>query len=132
MNALQHYLLKIIKRAGAGGVRSGMRAPDHSAQQISNALNVLKVAGTIHSVRVSHKVCRYFFDKHDADVYATRQKTVSSPEMRVNLGTHKKKHLLRGKAPWAADAPMVITKRTKITVAKTPPAPLRTNTYMEF
>lgn len=99
-----------------------------SATQVRAAIWHLMQAGALHRAKLAHKVVRYFTDAQLAAQYERlHRRAPATPVTSMgqrNNPTHKS---LR--AWWPADAPMVITEHTKITVAKPLPQPIRTNTH---
>lgn len=97
------------------------------ATQIRAAIWHLMQDGALHPARLSHKVVRYFADaKRAAEYERLYRRSMATPTTTRGRAetTHKSQ-----RAWWPADAPMVITAKTKITVVNALPQPLRTNTH---
>lgn len=98
------------------------------ATQIRAAIWHLKQAGVLHAATLSHRVVRYFDDAARAAKYERlHRRAPATPTTTLGKRNNPAHKALR--AWWPADAPMVITAETKITVAKMPELPLRTNTH---
>lgn len=105
----------------------------YTAKQVRAAIWLLKQAGAVHVAKLSHRNVRYFTDKQAAQAYERRHRQAASHAQAVNH-TGKKITMIHKsqRAWWPADAPMVFTDATKITVAPSPPTPARTNTHNEW
>lgn len=98
------------------------------ATQIRAAIWHLKQAGSLHPATLSHRVVRYFTDaQRTAEYERLHRRAPATPTTTLDRRNNPSHKALR--AWWPADAPMVITADTKITVAKPLPQPVRTNTH---
>lgn len=107
----------------------GMCAADlHSGGQMSgNAADVLKTLvaeGRLTRVALNRKLVRYFANPEDAQRLLALA-NAPLPSVRAAAAA-------RHRAPWPADAPMVITPQTKFTRVPTPAPALRTNTHSQL
>lgn len=101
-----------------------------TAEAVSMALYRLRKIGKVHAARLSHKKVRYFIEADVAQDYEKAHKRISMDAAPTNhtgrminmSGKHQR-------AWWPPDAPMVITEKTRITVAQPLPQPTRTNTH---
>ncbi len=93
----------------------------YSPEAVRRAAEALVAAGRLVRSKVSPRRVRYFANAQLAQSYSA-----APPVRAMAAGT-------RFKAAWRADEPGVITSRTKIIVAPTPPRGVyRTNTYLQF
>ena len=99
------------------------------ATQIRAAIWHLVQAGALHPARLSHKVVRYFTEAQLAAQYeCLHRRAPARPATTMGERSNPTHKSLR-RAWWPADAPMVITEHTRVTVAKPLPQPTRTNTH---
>ena len=105
----------------------------YTAKQVRTAIWVLKQAGAVHVARLSHRSVRYFTDKQVAQAYERKHRAATSGGHSVNRAGKKITMIHRSqRAWWPADAPMVFTDATRITVAPPPPDPAFSNTYSDW
>lgn len=116
------------------GVTTG-EVTGYTAEQVSLALYRLRLKGRVFAAKLSYRSVRYFADEARAKAFEAANRRA---QVGASASNHAGRHLNLGgtrhqRAWWDADAPMVITERTKVTIAPPPPEqPRRTNTHSEW
>lgn len=102
--------------------------------QVSSALWRLKTDGEVFAAKISHRNVRYFGTPEAARSFEAKHRQASGANGTAasysgqHIGTAGKHQ----RAWWPADAPMVITEKTKVTKAAAPEQPRKTNTHTEW
>ena len=118
---LHTTLLKISENPGGF---SASEITGYSPETVRRAAEALVADGQLHRANVSARRVRYFSNEAQAKQYSTAK--AASP---TNLAAGS----LRMKAAFKPEDPPIITARTRITVAPSPPTTVfRTNTYLQF
>jgi hypothetical protein len=99
------------------------RSDDFGARQnsVGSAIARLKLQGKAHIAKVGHKTVRWFDTPERAAAYVFN--TPKPPKWGVTIS---------GRPKFDPDAPMVITPKTKYTVAPPPPRALYSNTHARW
>lgn len=107
----------------------GMRAveampllPNTTAAAIEACMVKLKARGMLHSVPLTYRTVRYFSSLAGASAYERRHAPKFAAPVTISQ-TH-------GRGPAHLPGEPVVTSRTRITIAPTPPRALWTNTHM--
>jgi len=122
LNTTLHTTLEKVSE-NAGGF-SASEITGYSPEMVRRAAEALVAAERLHRAKVSPRRVRYFATAAMAKKFVDQHAVAPAP--RAAVGT-------RMKARWSADEPAIITPRTRITIAPTPPRGVyRTNTYLQF
>jgi len=129
-STIREYVQLLASRATGVSVSE---VSGYTAKQVRCAIWTLKIAGAVHVAKLSHRSVRYFTDKQVALAYERKHRQATSGGHAVNHVGKKITMIHKSqRAWWDAQAPMVFTDATKITVAPPPPDPVRSNTYTEW
>lgn len=105
----------------------------YSATQVRAAVWHLKNDGVLFAARLSHKVVRYFDSQKKAHAYERHHGTGSGAASQADGRKLSMAPKASQRAWWPADAPAVITSKTKITIAPPPPDwTTRSNTHSRW
>lgn len=113
---------------------NGIRAGDIPVPRTTASVNFRKLVaeGLIFSGG-THMEMRYFDNPERAKAFTNRMRVDRAPAKRSRVGMIQRMPKKRVyKEGWGPDDPMVITRKTKVTKAPTPPRSFRTNTYPVF
>lgn len=106
----------------------------YATSQVTQALWRLKTEGEVFAAKLSHKSVRYFGTPEAAQAFerANRKTAASNGTAASYSGRHIGAAGRHQRAWWPADAPMVITEKTKVIKAPAPAEPTKTNTHTEW
>lgn len=134
--SLREHVVRLAARPEGVAVQE---VTGFAAQQVRCACWALVTAGRVFGAKKGKRNVRYFADEAAAarleremrrDGDAGRSEGFAAPTNTAKTPTTGGARQM--KAWWPADAPMVITEHTRITVAPSPGQPVRTNTYTEW
>lgn len=126
-------LRALLRRMGnnPGGIGPG-EVTGWAASQVKECCYRLVGLGELYPAKLGAKNTRYFSTAEGAAEYLRNNKPVTGAcvtQSGRTMSHHTPKHQ---RAWWPADAPAVETEKTIYTYGRTPPQPLRTNTYSEW